>query len=149
VAAGEVVVDELQSNLSSPVLTAMKTSMRIHFTSTVAKILDSVRHRGLILMIALGGSVPSEAGEVGKSFLTPEDAVSAVVAAASAQDADALRAIFGPAAAEIETPIAYRRPTNSVPLAPHSPRRIGSCANRIPAVCSKSAGAHGPFPFPS
>ena len=66
--------------------------------------IDSVRCHCLILAVAFGGSVATEAADAGKVFATPEAAVSALVAAANAQDTNALRMIFGPATAEIQNP---------------------------------------------
>jgi len=44
------------------------------------------------------------AAEPGKTFATPEEAVSALVAATSSKDNEALHALFGPAGADLENP---------------------------------------------
>jgi hypothetical protein len=49
------------------------------------------------LDVALARRSPSSAADIGKTFATPEEAVSALVAAASAEDTNAFRVIFGPA----------------------------------------------------
>jgi hypothetical protein len=82
----------------------MKTSIRIHLTRILTAIPRSVSLRSLILALALGGPIASGAADAGKMFATPEDAVSALLAAANAQDTNALRTIFGPATADIENP---------------------------------------------
>src|SRR5262245_32133362 len=53
---------------------------------------------------ALGAGVAARAADIGKTFATPEEAVAALVAAASAEDTNALRVIFGPSAADIQNP---------------------------------------------
>ena len=58
----------------------------------------------LVLAAALSAPLAVNAAETGKSFATPEEAVAALVAACGAQDTDALRVIFGPAAPELENP---------------------------------------------
>lgn len=82
----------------------MKTSIRNHFTIGLGGMLFSVGRHSLILALALGASVASGAAGAGKAFATPEDAVSALMTAASAQDTNALRVIFGPATEEIQNP---------------------------------------------
>ena len=58
----------------------------------------------LILALALTGLFSARAAETGKTFATPEEAVSALMQATSAESGSALRTIFGPAAAEIQNP---------------------------------------------
>ena len=48
--------------------------------------------------------IAASAADTGKTFATPEEAVSALVRATSAQSGNALRAIFGPAAADLQNP---------------------------------------------
>jgi hypothetical protein len=65
-------------------------------------------HRILIatsLVILLGLCVAQVmAADTGKTFATPEEAVGALVQATSTKSGDALREIFGPAAADIQNP---------------------------------------------
>jgi hypothetical protein len=58
----------------------------------------------LSLMLALVAPVAVHAAEIGQTFATPEAAVAAFAAATEAKDTNALQAIFGPAAADIENP---------------------------------------------
>ena len=97
-------------------LPIMKTSKRNQLTTTLvgptcwsartrsSASLPRFRRLGLVLVLAFGGSIASGAAVTGKMFATPEDAVSALAAAANAQDTNALRAIFGPATEEIQNP---------------------------------------------
>ena len=65
---------------------------------------QSVGHNNLVLLLALSAPFAVRAAETGKTFATPEDAVAALVAAAGAQDSNALRTIFGPGVAELQNP---------------------------------------------
>ena len=73
-------------------LTNMKTTKR--FSSFNA----------LLLTLALSGPIAARAADTAQTFATPEEAVSALVQAASAKSGKALRAIFGPAAADFQNP---------------------------------------------
>jgi len=64
---------------------------------------DSTKHWSLLLLACISPLALS-AADAGKAFATPETAVAALEAAASAQDTNALRVIFGPTAAEIQHP---------------------------------------------
>jgi len=65
---------------------------------------QSAIHRRLVLALAFTTPLAINAADTGKTFATPEAAVSALVAAASAKDTNALHDIFGPATAEIANP---------------------------------------------
>ena len=73
-------------------LTNMKTTKR--FSSFNA----------LLLTLALSGPIAARAADTAQTFATPEEAVSALVQATSAKSGKALRAIFGPAAADFQNP---------------------------------------------
>jgi len=92
------------SNFRIIFLNTMKTSKENVLTTALLRILDSVRYQLLMLALALGAPVAAGAAATGKTFATPEAAVSAFVAAASAGDSNALRVVFGPAAADLENP---------------------------------------------
>ena len=64
----------------------------------------SVNCRSLILSMVLSVPVAVSAEDAGKAFATPEEAVSALEAAAVSADRSALRVIFGPAAEELQNP---------------------------------------------
>jgi hypothetical protein len=58
----------------------------------------------LLVVLALGTPFVTNAAETGKAFATPEEAVAALVQATSAESGADLRAIFGPAAADLQNP---------------------------------------------
>jgi len=80
----------------------MKTSKRHFFINALTGIFDSARERSLILVLALGMPIAVSAADMGQTFATPEAAVAALAAAASTQDTNALRVIFGPEVADLE-----------------------------------------------
>ena len=57
-----------------------------------------------VLAMLLSLRVPVDAAQTGKTFTTMEEAVSALVAATSAKDRNALHALLGPAGADLENP---------------------------------------------
>lgn len=58
----------------------------------------------LALALALSGSGAVSAAEVGQTFATPDEAISALATATAAEDSSALHLLFGPAAAELVNP---------------------------------------------
>lgn len=61
--------------------------------------------RGLpILALALIAPTVARSADIGQTFATPEEAVAALTAAARSQDTNALRALFGSAAEDLENP---------------------------------------------
>ena len=56
------------------------------------------------MALALSAPLVASAAEIGKTFATPEAAAAALVAAASAEDTNAFRVLFGPVGVEIENP---------------------------------------------
>ena len=94
------------------------------------------------LSLAAGGATPS------KRFATPEEAVVALAAAVNAEDTNALRAIFGSAAAEIENPDRVQATNEFRTFA-----AALQATNRIVRVsdgkCVLEVGENGwPFPVP-
>ena len=65
---------------------------------------QSILNLNVALVLALGVAVAARAADIGKTFATPEEAVAALLAAASAEDTNAFRVIFGPVGVEIENP---------------------------------------------
>ena len=72
--------------------------------TSLKRFFRSLVNRHLVLALALGVPIAVSAADIGKTFATPEEAVSALAAAASAKDSNALRVIFGPAADDLENP---------------------------------------------
>jgi hypothetical protein len=68
------------------------------------RIFLSNARRLFALALLLSLAAPTDAVEIGKSFATPEAAVSALIAATTSKDNQALHAIFGPAGADLENP---------------------------------------------
>ena len=60
--------------------------------------------RSLVFASFFSFAVNIDAAETNKVFATPEEAVSALIAATSARDKSALHSLFGPAGAELENP---------------------------------------------
>jgi hypothetical protein len=58
----------------------------------------------LLLTLLVTGLLPVRAADIGKTYATPEEAVTALMKATRAESGSELRAIFGPAAAEIQNP---------------------------------------------
>ncbi|MHC1764495.1 MAG: DUF2950 domain-containing protein [Verrucomicrobiia bacterium] len=80
--------------------------MKTKFLSMAAleRCLRSVVQHPVLWALALSAPLTASAAEYGKAFATPEQAVSALAAAARTQDTNALRGIFGPAVADLENP---------------------------------------------
>jgi hypothetical protein len=57
-----------------------------------------------VMVLALGLPIATSAADIGETFATPEEAVSALVRATTAESGEALRSIFGPAAADLQNP---------------------------------------------
>jgi hypothetical protein len=76
----------------SPALTGLHRYFRV------------VKRGSLAVALALSLPMVTNAADAGNAFATPEEAVSALVRATTAQSGDALRAIFGPAAADLQNP---------------------------------------------
>jgi len=72
--------------------------------TSLKRFFQSIVQRHLVVALALSTPIAVSAADIGKTFATPEAAVSALLAAARAEDTSALRVIFGPEAAEIENP---------------------------------------------
>ncbi len=93
-----------QTKLSNHIPTPMKT-ISTHFSMAVLKRRGLCLGRQfLMLALILGPRLSLDAAETGQSFATPEAAAAALASAAGARDTNALRAIFGPAVADLENP---------------------------------------------
>jgi len=82
----------------------MKTSSKNFTMTSLKRFLQSIVQRHLVVALALSAPIAVSAADIGQTFATPEAAVSALVAAASAEDTNAFRVIFGPVGVEIENP---------------------------------------------
>jgi len=82
----------------------MKTLNLKYSFSAVAAIRLASTIQSLSLSSLLSLAIVASAAETGKTFATPEEAVSALISAATTRDNAALHALFGPAGAELENP---------------------------------------------
>ena len=82
----------------------MKTVKKCSTLTGVNRCTRFVREASLVLALVLSVPVAISAADTGQTFATPEEAVAALEQATAAQSGDALRAIFGPAAADLQNP---------------------------------------------
>ena len=82
----------------------MKTLKKCSLLTGLRRYSGIVKDGSLVLALALSLPVATSAADTAKAFAAPEEAVSALLSATGAQDGDALRAIFGPAAADLQNP---------------------------------------------
>jgi hypothetical protein len=80
----------------------MKTSSTNSAMTSLTRHFRSLIHRHLVLALALSAAFQASAADTGKTFATPEEAASALATAASTGDSNALWAIFGPAAEDLQ-----------------------------------------------
>jgi hypothetical protein len=78
--------------------------LEFFFMSFSTPFFFSIIARTVALAMAVGAPLALRATETAKSFASPEEAVAALVAAAAAQDPQALHVIFGPAGEDLENP---------------------------------------------
>jgi hypothetical protein len=82
----------------------MKTFTRNSHVASLTRFLRPTVSHSLASALAFAAPLLVSAADIGKTFTTPEEAVSALLTAAKAEDTNAFRVIFGPVAAEIENP---------------------------------------------
>jgi len=82
----------------------MRTLMKCFVLTGLRRYSRIAKEGGLVVALALSLPVVTSAADTGETFATPEEAVSALVRAATAESGAGLRSIFGPAAAELENP---------------------------------------------
>jgi hypothetical protein len=80
----------------------MKTSSRTFPMNSLKRFFQFMTRRTMALALVVSLPFAINAAQTGKAFGTPEEAVAALGAAASAQDTNALRVIFGPAAEDLQ-----------------------------------------------
>jgi hypothetical protein len=95
--------DKLLIELSNYFLNHMKPFCRSS-QAILKRFIQSNLSRSLALALVLGAPLATRAADVGKTFATPEEAVAALLAAASASDTNAFWVIFGPMGTEIVNP---------------------------------------------
>jgi DUF2950 family protein len=89
---------------SEPRSPNIRTFLRNGRMNSLKRFLQSSSRRALALVLVVSGSLRVTSAEIGQTFATPEAAVSALVAAVSTQDTNALRVVLGPAAEDLLNP---------------------------------------------
>jgi hypothetical protein len=126
----------------------MKTSKEKFFTTSFPLILDAIKCVVLILALALGGPQAAGAASTGQTFATPEAAVSALKAAASAGDSNALHHLFGPAAVDLENPD-HVQATNEIGTFASALNQTHRIVRESDSKCVLEVGTDSwPFPVP-
>jgi hypothetical protein len=126
----------------------MNTSSRRYSLTYRTRFWRSIVNRRLALALALGAPIALNAADIGKTFATPEQAVSALAAATSTKDSNALRVIFGLAAPDLENPdrIQATNELNTFSTALSQAMRI---ERQSDSKCVLEVGAnYWPFPVP-
>ena len=116
--------------------------------TSLQRSLRSVVHRRLALALAFAAPLAINAADIGKTFATPEAAVSALVAAVGAKDTNALHDIFGPATADIANPdqVQAANELNAFATALNQTNRI---VRESDSKCVLEVGEQSwPFPIP-
>jgi hypothetical protein len=85
-------------------LSDMRTLTNYFLMTRVRRYSRFANGSSVLLALALSMPMACNAADFGKAFATPEEAVSALVLATAAEDGSALRAIFGPASADLQNP---------------------------------------------
>jgi hypothetical protein len=132
--------------LSIPFLTNMKTSSKIFSMASLKPFFRFLNHRHLALVLTLGAPIAISAADIGQTFATPEEAVSALAAATSTEDSNALRIIFGPAAADLENPDRVQA-TNELSAFASALNQTNRIVRESDSRCVLQVG-NGFWPFP-
>ena len=117
--------------------------------ASLFRMLDAAKYGSLLLAMAFSLPVAvSAADTVGKTFATPDDAVAALEVAAVSMDRDALRAIFGPAAEDLENPDQVQA-TNDMSRFTAALRQSKHLVRESDTRCVLEVGCENwPFPVP-
>jgi hypothetical protein len=108
----------------------------------------AIGNPNLLWLVVVGIPMDLRAAETAKTFATPEDAVAALVTAGTAEDTNAMYAIFGPAVTELLTPDPVQAANERAAFA-----KALNVATRIQhesdSRCVLKVGEKGwPFPIP-
>jgi len=107
-----------------------------------------VQNSSVLLALALAAPLATGAADIGKTFATPEEAVAALVQATSAESGSSLKAIFGPAAAEIQNPDRVQA-TNEFHTFTAALNATNRLVHESATKCVLEVGANSwPFPVP-
>jgi len=112
------------------------------------RIFPSLIYRNLILLLVLSAPLALSAADTGQTFATPEEAVSALAAATSAKDTNALRVLFGSAAADLQNPD-HVQATNDLIEFTTAFNQAQRIVRKSDSKCVLYVGANSwPFPIP-
>jgi len=126
----------------------MKTFTKQFPMASLQRFVHSLVHPHLALALALGTPLIARAADIGQTFATPEAAVSALLAAASAEDTNALRVIFGPVGVEIENSDRVQA-ANELSAFNAAARQRQRLVHDSDAKCTLELGDNAwPFPVP-
>ncbi len=126
----------------------MKTSNKGSTPTASSRRFCVVKSAGLVLALALSLPVAGTVADTGQTFATPEAAVAALVRATTAEGGDALRAIFGPASADLQNPdrVQATNEFNTFTAALNATNRL---AHESDTKCVLEVGTNfWPFPVP-
>ena len=126
----------------------MKTSSKTFPVDSLKRLSQARLNPLWILAVALSLPMGARAADIGQTFATPEEAVAALVAAASANDTNAFRVIFGPVGVEIENPdrVQAANELSAFNAAVHQHQRI---VHESDVKCVLEVGDNAwPFPVP-
>jgi len=124
----------------------MRTAKR--FSIPVARGARFLGRARLFLVLALSVPVLMSAADIGKTFTSPEEAVSALLAATSANDTNAFREIFGPTGVQIENPDRVQS-ANEVSAFDSAAKEQYRIVHQSEANCVLEVGNNAwPFPVP-
>jgi hypothetical protein len=132
----------------SPFFPDMKTSSKTLTVTLLKRFFPSLIYRNWILSWVLSAPFALSAADIGQSFATPEAAVSALAAATSAKDTNALRVLFGSAAEDLQNPdrVQATNDLNEFTTAFNQAQRIVRTSD---SKCVLYVGANSwPFPIP-
>jgi hypothetical protein len=116
--------------------------------NSLKRFVQSVAGRTLALALVVSAPLAIGAAETGKAFASPEEAVTALAAAASTQDSEGLHAIFGPAGADLENPDRTQA-TNDLIEFTTAFRQVQRIVRQSDSKCVLEVGTNfWPFPVP-
>ncbi len=116
--------------------------------SRLKRMVLSAGNTAFLLALAIHALSVLGADEAGKTFATPEAAVEALETAATAKDVEALRALFGPAAEELQNPDRIQA-TNELGTFSTAIRQAKRIVKESDSRCVLEVGTDAwPFPVP-
>ena len=129
-------------------LANQKTLSKSDRMNSLKRFLQFATRRTLVLALATIAPLALRAAETGRTFATPEEGVSALAAAVSAHDTNALRAIFGPEAENLDN-VDRVQATNDMNEFTSAFNQTNRLAHESDSKCVLELGdGFWPFPVP-